>query len=792
MSDLSWAFKVMDGMSGPASKMSSSVDRLASSMNVSRTEAKALEATLAASGKAMEAASKKASASAAKESEKAAKKAAETAAKIQGKGANLVGSALSRTPILGRIIGDKEKFAQGLNKAMGGALDGVFKKLGGLEESGINVGGIASMGMTALEGGAVLAGVAVAALIGGVVYLGYKLADLSIQGATVFTKMALEAGRFREDTMVSLTAMLKSTGAAQEVFDSATKFAATTPFKTDVVIGAYKSLLAGGFHTNELEGWMRSIGDLATIKGPEKIPEIISGLTKMRGEGKLTARTMMEFRSAGLSMVKVAEAAGLSDPEKLHGMKADKAEAAIKKAIAKAFGGASAMSAEALTGLLSTLQSQTEELFFATLKDAGSGVSKLYASLKGVVKDTLEFISGGGGDKITSVMNAIGNAINIVVVAFRSFVTGAMAGFSSAFDANKTGEALESWSKIDLSKVAEDASKLGKSVGKMADRFITWAAGADSKKIADQFGRLLDFVDRTLPKVEAFGTGFGKALGPLADMLAKLFSDSDETVDAATNRWELLGKVVGILGIGLGVVAAIVAVAAGTLMALPAMAVGALAGIVALESWLENCGVSLGASLVEGLIEGLTPFKFVDAMIDLAQVGIAAFRGENKVHSPSKVYSALGGFITLGVAQGVTQQAPRAQASIMRMASPRSLGFSAGAGGGIGGSASLGLGGLRTSSLGFGARDVMTSAPLFSKSFGTSFGSPRIDAAPLAYPSGQASAAPSPRGGRGGFTFNGNINIGEGNNVTKSEVKQSLLEACEELGFSMGGLGSEV
>lgn len=69
-----------------------------------------------------------------------------------------------------------------------------------------------------------------------------------------------------------------------------------------------------------------------------------------------------------------------------------------------------------------------------------------------------------------------------------------------------------------------------------------------------------------------------------------------------------------------------------------------------LPDWLKWAG----KMMIMGLIAGLSPAPVVGHVFSLAQKVISAFRKPNQIHSPSRVFMAMGGFLTQGLSLGIT------------------------------------------------------------------------------------------------------------------------------------------
>jgi tape measure domain-containing protein len=405
------------------------------------------------------------------------------------------------------------KFVQGIGKAFGpGAAQSTLKMAGAIGRAddvlismGSSLGGVVAAGASGfatLATAALGVATAVAAIGVGAVYVAGKL-------SFGFAKAALEAGSFRENSLMSFEALLKNKRAADGVFKSAVKLAAITPFNTTDVVTSYRALLSAGFKTNELEKTFTAIGDLASVKGDQALlGRLATILGQIRGKGRLQGDELLQLGEAGLSTGDVLDQLGKKlgksrdDVRKLQEAGKISSQIAIDAILAtieSRFGGGMAKLSKTLTGIISTLVSRPTELFFAAFDKPG-GLSKFADKVKLVASFLAESLDPmtARGKRVVGIIDQIGS------------------GFTALFG---------DFSKRDMGR---------------------------------QFDSIVAFVSRLLPVLGAglqgFGAGFMQSFGPTLEALTGLkFNPSDPQAFAASigEVGRQAGEVFGIIAMGL-------------------------------------------------------------------------------------------------------------------------------------------------------------------------------------------------------------------------------------------------
>lgn len=420
-------------------------------------------------------------------------------------------------------------------------------------------------------------------------------------------KWAVDAIRFREDTLAGFKAMLGSQSAADGVMSQVQKFAAKTPFTTTEVVGMANSLLTRGFKANELEKLMLGVGDVGAMLGTDKMESVIGALGKMRSRGKLGGEAMEMLADAGVSTKLVYDALSKSlgksrdEVEKLisAGKVTDaQGVSATLEAISQGLsggklGGAMEAKSKTLSGLVSTLASVPEDLIAAVNFD------KFLQPLKDFVKQLTDALSPD---------TAVGQR------------------FIAIFE------------------------QLGTTIGTV---FVALGGGRD---IETTIGGLLNVLE---PLVKVFGAfveggmrGLGAVFTPLIDVFVMMGQQPDGIASftrAMTELGEVVGFVAGAIVVGAGTMVGAVFAFVTALSKVGELMTGFWQAVLAID-WAE-----LGINIIGGIIQGLFAMMgpLAAAAVGIGNTIKSALEGNLKIASPSQVFAELGQMTGLGFLQGL-------------------------------------------------------------------------------------------------------------------------------------------
>lgn len=473
--------------------------------------------------------------------------------------------------------------------------------------------------------------------------------------AAKFFSIATASADWKENTLIAFSTLLKSDALGQQMLDNAVKFAAHTPFQTDVVVGGFKSLLAGGFRDMaQMNQLMLGIGDLASIKGdPAVVGQLTEAFGRLNGEGKLSDEIFRTLRGAGVQQSAVYAELGKTlhktTPEIEKMISAGKITSgqgitAIMEAMKNTTSGGKLGSimdkqSQTLTGLLSTIASAPLQL------TADVNTTPAYKSLKGLLSN-------------------VSSALDPDSPSGKALKKGSQDLFEGLFGSFGMGSGKQAGAQIAaiFKEVGEDISAIGnflKSARPIVDAF---------------FGGLSEGFKAAWGPIKAFGGALSNALG----------STKEDQVRNLTIAMKGIGEVIGFVVTML----AALTLAFGAMAAYAPVLLTEFGGIFAeiVESGTDAVSgmYGVGSDFVQGFIDGIDGgvASVVDAAKNMALSAKNATISTLLIGSPSKVMHELGGFTAEGFANGVDAGADDAQASMANMVAPPAGGRGGGGAGG--------------------------------------------------------------------------------------------------------------
>jgi tape measure domain-containing protein len=570
---------------------------------------------------------------------------------------NAAAAALTFDEASGRYRDASGRFAAG--PGGGGAADGIGKSF--LSASSI---------ISATKG-------YVQDLEGAVVSVAEKAYDIG----RAFAESAIQAADFKDNARIAFDSLAGGAAAGEAAWQAAIDFAAKTPFKTDTIINAYKSLLSGGFKPGEeINNALAGIGDLAALKGDESLIGRLAGqLNKVESQGKLSSKSIQAFAMAGVNAGAIYDALATqlgkprSEIEKL--VKAGKVDAsegvkgildALKKTTGeKNLGDLTEAMSHTWSGLMSTLQSRPLELLM-NLNTSGA-----MTSLKGFLGNLVDALGPKSGS---------GAALEDSFRALFEAMFGGLKGLGDKGSADifngiitKIAGAINTVASI-LQAVRPYASAL---IDGLVDGF---------RAVVPIFSVVGEVLSQAF---SAFGQGGSQrqALITALSTLARL------TVVVVGGILALGVAIAGLTYAGLAQAMALTSALgdlAGDALAFAGSLVDAIEGSLASFSDLAGEAVDAGSNIVAGIVQGLENGRawIVGVVQSLGDSIIATVKSVLGIASPSREMMKLGAFTAQGFTAGLQGDAPKAETAMRTMVDPpepgSALGSAAGKGGGGG------------------------------------------------------------------------------------------------------------
>jgi tape measure domain-containing protein len=236
-----------------------------------------------------------------------------------------------------------------------------------------------------------------------------------------------------ETVTTALTTLDGSAQAAGQEMDKLNAFAAKTPFKTLDIDQAAEKLQGFGISANNVIPEITAIGDALGSVGkssPAEMQSVVDIFGKINTEGKVTAMTMNELAVHGINGWKaLADATGKTIPQVQDMVKkgllpAKDAIADLTKGIEMnpLYQGGMAKAAGTFTGLLSTLQSNWDQVIAAFGTPIIKGLEGSLSNLGNILSSpAFQSFAGSIGSGIVSIFQEIGGAVGTVVGYLKNF-----------------------------------------------------------------------------------------------------------------------------------------------------------------------------------------------------------------------------------------------------------------------------------------------------------------------------------------------------------------------------------
>lgn len=124
-----------------------------------------------------------------------------------------------------------------------------------------------------------------------------------------------EAAKF-EQYETSFNTLLGSVEEGTKFFDELKEFSAVTPFNIENLAEAGKRLLAFGTESKDVVPTLRALGDISSVVGTEKLPQLITAFGQIQAKGRLMGGELLQLTETGVPIIEeLARVTGYSAEE---------------------------------------------------------------------------------------------------------------------------------------------------------------------------------------------------------------------------------------------------------------------------------------------------------------------------------------------------------------------------------------------------------------------------------------------------------------------------------------------
>lgn len=122
-------------------------------------------------------------------------------------------------------------------------------------------------------------------------------------GVGLLAKSIISLGANMEQTRISFDVMLGSAEKGNALISQLQEFANVTPFTDAEVIKSARSLLAYNIEAEKILPTLRSLGDISSGVGKDKLPNLILAFGQVKAASRLTGMELRQFTEAGVPLL---------------------------------------------------------------------------------------------------------------------------------------------------------------------------------------------------------------------------------------------------------------------------------------------------------------------------------------------------------------------------------------------------------------------------------------------------------------------------------------------------------
>lgn len=446
-------------------------------------------------------------------------------------------------------------------------------------------------------------------------------------------KVAYDVIDKREDWVTLFDAIGQGKNAGAATLAQIDKLAKALPFSTSQIADWAKSLTSAGISAKELEAAVTAVASATALMGQSggaaaesMIKQLAEGgkaaSTALKGIQEGSKKSAAKLADMGLKMEDLGGKAAVAK------MNADQLREAIEKALAKKGKGA----IENMFGDFPVIMMKVKEGFVSLFEKLGKPMDAFMAAFGKMF---------GQFGKGTGPMKALQKVVTEVFGTILNYATMAIKAISAFVKENFTA----------------------KNVGS------TW------KDIKEAVASVLPALKALIEPIKAMlkDKSTLEGMKVVFKVIAAVVVVAAVALVAMAGAFLLVINWIGKFATGAGsATTAVRTLGAGILNSLKGLASGAASAAGGFISGLLG-GIKAGAGAIIAAVAGL------------AKGALGAFKSALGIASPSKVMMEQGGHMATGVAEGVTQNAPKAQAATAKMVDASALKASGGKGGASGG-----------------------------------------------------------------------------------------------------------
>lgn len=665
--NLTWAFELIDRMSGPAKKMSAAVAGVEKALKGIDTAQGAMK-PVNKLNKSLDRMEKNDATKALEGTQKALEKVQDTAPvatkAVEGaaKAVEKVGKQVAAT----KTVSGLDRFKKGLDNLHGSS----NKAAQGFRTAMV-------------AGGAFAATVATVAAVGGG------------QAAVAMLSSA-------ENTRLALTSMLGSTEKATNAMQYAIDLARTTPLEVGDVVKSMQRLIQQGFAPNQIDPLLRGLADMGAQLGMTgaDVNDLVTIIGQIKMKPKLQAEELLQLAERGVPAYQMlAKQLGVTEGQVVEmaskGMiSGATAVAALTKGM-DMFSGASQRNSTTLSGLISTLQSIPQEFFLQMDIQSARGGKDILAPVRNLLSNVAELFNFAKEPGKTIFSEASGAISGLIKAVFGPLATSSdpqvagaavMRFIDSVKEISAQVTPIFNSLKTIVAAVFPVVSRVFQALMPMISGAIT-ALGNFATWAADAF-KNLNPPDWLIQGVALLVGGL-LAMGPIAAVVASVTGAASTLFGVVSNGIKIIqgiGTAMRVLGMvfaanPIGLVLTLIAGAVALIWAnwstigpllqkwwdtlvskvqgawtAIATAVsnivnGIKTGFTSLITTLANIGTQIVQGLVNGLIGGVQ--LVTDAITNLGQSAVNGIKSLLGIKSPSTVFEGLGLDTAAGLERGL-------------------------------------------------------------------------------------------------------------------------------------------